>query len=97
MAKSGIELLLAAAGIDPAEIRANIEAFMASMKATAEQVNANQKRIEDKLDLILAAQPPAPTTQHIRENGELTGVLVTEEKFPDEVLKDAGILNGSGG
>jgi hypothetical protein len=100
VASSGIEILLKAAGIDPGEIRASIDQFMSSMKATADAINANQGRIETKLNTIISNQEKASqaasqaTTTHVLENGRPTGVLLTDEKFPDEVLKDAGVLEG---
>ena len=100
MPKSGMEMLLGTMGIDPTEVRASIETFMSTMKSTAEAINANQVRIEVKLDTIIANQDQASqaaaqaSTVPVLENGEATGVLITDEKFPDAVLKDAGVLEG---
>ena len=78
-------------GLDPDELKNSVEAFMFHMKAQAETINANQKRLEDKLDAISekldSIHPPASTTA-IYEDGKHTGVLITTEKFPQEMLDD---------
>ena len=94
MPKSGMEMLLGAMGVDPTEVRANIEDFMTAMKATAVKVSENQDRIEAKLDEILdrlETISPKPSTQELIEDGKATGVLVTDERFPAAMLKDAGM------
>lgn len=50
MPTSGMAMMLKSLGIDPDEIRANVEQFMAGMKAAVEKVEANQLRIEGKLE-----------------------------------------------
>lgn len=77
---------------------------MVHMKDQAAKINANQARIESKLDqqeakfddlreLVLDVVGPRPSTTHILENGEQTGVLVTSEKFPQAMIDD---VNGVG-
>jgi hypothetical protein len=93
-------MLLKAMGVDPAQVKQNIEEFMAMMRTGVEKIDAAQQRIESKLDAILANQELArgtgadrpPSTQHILENGANTGVLITGEKFPKEMLADAGMV-----
>jgi hypothetical protein len=87
VAPSGIGLLLQSFGFNPEEIKGSVESFIAHMKDQAAAINANQARIETKLDTIIDLLPRAMTTP-ILENGEATGVLVTNEKFPQEMLDD---------
>jgi hypothetical protein len=95
MAGSGIEMLLRAAGVDPEEIRGNVERFMLETRAAVNAINANQRSIETKLDLILAAQGGAAITKEYQKpDGSPSGVLETNEKFPDAVLVDAGMIGG---
>jgi hypothetical protein len=95
MAGSGLEMLLRAAGVDPNEIRANVEAFMMQTRQAVQQINANQREIVQKLDLILATMPEAGSTaEYAKPDGSPTGVLETTEKFPAAVLQDAGMIGG---
>lgn len=88
-------MMLKSLGIDPDEIKGSIDQFMQTMKAAAEKINANQLSIEAKLDMIQAKlnemqtiiDDPGHTTQ-IKANGEDTGILVTTERFPKEMLED---------
>ena len=89
---SGMEMMLKAMGLDPDELKSSVEGFMVHMKDQAAKINANQARIEVKLDemreLVLDVVGPRPSTTHILENGEPTGVLVTSEKFPQAMIDD---------
>jgi hypothetical protein len=72
-------------------MEAQVKQFTDGMKAQAEAINANQGRIEAKLETILSrldAISPAPTTTEVLENGEPTGVLVHSEKFPQAMIDD---------
>lgn len=103
MALSGMAGLLKSMGVDTDDIQAQATAFMQGMKAQADTINANQQRIEKKLDEILArldAIAPAPSTREILENDAPTGVLITDEKFPqamiDDVNREAATHGGDG-
>ena len=88
---SGMAGLLKTMGVDTDEIQAQATTFMQGMKAQAETINANQQRIERKLDAILErldSISPAPSTREIIEDGKPTGVLVTDEKFPQAMIDD---------
>ena len=91
MAVSGVGSMLKALGLDPDELKGNVEGFMLFMKAESEKINRNQFRIETKLDQILAnqahASAPSGSTP-ILENGVDTGVFVTDEKFPQAMIDD---------
>lgn len=95
-------MLLSSFGIDPTEMRQNVEGFMVTMKTAAERINANQARLEagqarleDKLDFIQRLiEQPGETVKLTDESGQDTGILLTSEKFPQELLKDAGIIQG---
>ena len=89
MALSGPAMLLKSLGLDPEEIQQNVESFKAAMAAAVAKIDANQARIEAKLDDILAGQKGE--TIAIKEDGKHTGVLMTTEKFPDEMLRDVGL------
>jgi hypothetical protein len=118
---SGVEMLLNSLGIDPAEMRQNIEGFMLTMKTAAEKINANQSRleagqarIEEKLDAITNSQEqqgllfidmmdsvngiamkleqPGETTRLETVDGRDAHVLLTTEKFPRDMLREAGII-----
>lgn len=103
--------LLKTMGFDPDAMKAQLEAFIQNMQAAAAAISANQARLEAqgakieaqgeailaRLDLIA----PAPRTVEIIEDGKPTGVLITDEKFPqqmiDDVFKEAppgGAVNG---
>ena len=95
----GKAMMMQALGLDPEELKLSAEAFMANMKQQAETINANQRRLEDKLDaagsklgeladLITELVGPRPSTTAILENGRHTGVLITDEKFPQEMIDD---------
>ena len=96
MAVSGMAMMLKSLGLDPDELKASVEAFMSHMKDQADKINANQARLEandarleEKLDHVLSGITVAPseagTTTPILENGKATGVIVTDEKFPQEM------------
>ena len=89
MVLSGPAMLLKSLGLDPEEIQQNVESFKAAMAAAVAKIDANQARIEAKLDDILAGQKGE--TIAIKEDGKHTGVLMTTEKFPDEMLRDVGL------
>jgi hypothetical protein len=91
MALSGMAGLLKSMGVDTDDIQAQATTFMQGMKAQADTINANQQRIEKKLDEILGrldAISPAPSTREILENDAPTGVLITDEKFPQAMIDD---------
>ena len=94
MALSGPAMLLKSLGLDPEEIQQNVESFKAAMAAAVAKIDANQARIEAKLDEILAGQKGETTA--IVEDGKHTGVLMTTEKFPDAMLRDVGLEAVSG-
>lgn len=80
-------------GLDPEEIKANIDGFMLHMKAQGEKVEANQIRIEQKLDahtelLAILVDQKTGTSTAILENGVDTGTFVTSEKFPQRMIDD---------
>jgi hypothetical protein len=102
MAASGMAMMLKSLGLDPDELKGNVEAFMSHMKDQAEKINQNQARLESKLDalenslgniahilaaLSLLVAPQASTTA-ILENGAHSGNLITSEKFPTEMIED---------
>lgn len=91
MALSGPAMLLKSLGLDPEELQQNVEAFKLTIAAAVEKIEVNQARIEAKLDQIIAALPVKGETMAIEEDGKETGVLVTTEKFPDEMLRDVGL------
>lgn len=114
MPVSGMAMMLKSLGIDPDEIRGNVEQFMAYMKAAADKINANQAVIELKLrelqtqgtnlweqnntlrqhiDRIEKLIDLPGETVHIKENGLGTGILVTTEKFPQELIDEANSSN----
>ena len=83
--------LLKTMGVDTDDIQAQATNFMQGMKAQADTINANQQRIEKKLDEILGrldAISPAPATREILEDDKPTGVLITDEKFPQAMIDD---------
>jgi hypothetical protein len=96
MAVSGMASMMKALGLDPEELRANVEKFMAEMKGQAAAINANQARIETKLDEILAALPPRPSSRAILENGVDTGTFITNEKFPQAMIDDVNGVKRDG-
>jgi hypothetical protein len=90
-------MMLRSLGLDPDELKANVEGFMVTMKAAVEKVEANQLRIESKLEhlsecsaaiilkLDTIIQEPLSfqgTSRPIFEDGKHTGVILTDEKFP---------------
>jgi hypothetical protein len=99
MAQSGMEMLLGK--LTPDGIKTQVEGFIANMQGQAQALNENQRRIEAKLDSIegkldtvtelLRGLIPQTSTTPIMQNGEATGVLITNEKFPQEMLSEAGI------
>lgn len=95
MAANGMATMLKALGLDPDELKANVETFMSGMKAQADAINANQIRLEAKLDnlttLMLELMGPRPQTREIYENGERTGVLITDERFPQALIDDVNV------
>jgi hypothetical protein len=96
MPVSGVATMLKAFGLDPDEIRGNIEGFMQHMKEQGAKVEANQLRVETKLDAIIErldrAAPAEGSSTPILENGHDTGVFVTSEKFPQRLIDD---VNGA--
>lgn len=52
MAASGMAMMLKSLGLDPDELKANVEAFMLHMKAQAEKINQNQARLEAMLGYV---------------------------------------------
>lgn len=109
MAVSGMAGLLKSMGVDADQIQTNIELFTAGMKAQAETINANQvrleaqgARIETKLNQVLdrldAMDPGGdPRTREVFENGKPTGVLITNEKFPQALIDDVNKGGASDG
>lgn len=98
MSDSGMGMMMKALGLDPAVIQQHVEAFTTHMKDQAAAINANQQRIEAKLDAILARQaaelgPRETTTELLDADGRGTNVLVTNERFPQAMLDD---VNGVG-
>jgi hypothetical protein len=97
---TGMEQMLKMLGIDPDQVKANIEAFMGSIKESIVKIDAaqgriegTQARIEGKIDLLISFAPPKPATTAIVDGeGKATGVLYTEEQFPDAMLAEAGLL-----
>ena len=88
MSDSGMAMMLKSFGFDTDGIKRDLEQFMGAMKNGVEKINANQAAIEAKLDHIVnLIQQPGETTA-ITVNGENTGVLLTTEKFPQEMLDD---------
>ena len=102
MGSTGTAMMLKALGLDPEEIKANIEGFMQQMRDQAHTINGNQLRIETKLDAIdgtlrrlaisaaaggLGAVPKS-TAELCDNQGDPTGVLVTNERFPQQLLED---------
>lgn len=90
MAVSGMQMMLKSLGLDPDDLKANVEGFMVMMKGAVEKVEANQLRIEghlgrieSKLDM-LGADPLTfkDSSRAIYEDGKHTGVILTDEKFP---------------
>lgn len=101
MAVNGMTTMMKAMGLDPDELKATVEQFMGGMKDQAAKINANQGRLETKLDVILmklAELSPIVATRQILENGEATGVLITNERFPQEMIDDVngGPRDGGG-
>jgi hypothetical protein len=92
MIESGMTAMMKALGLDPVELKAHVEAFTSHMKEQAAAINANQRRIEAKLDVIdekLAALVPRETTTEILDNaGVGTNVLITSERFPQAMIDD---------
>jgi hypothetical protein len=104
MAASGMAIMLKTLGLDPDELKSNVDGFMSHMKDQAATINANQQRIEAKLEHIEAKTDnvltlmverigPPPSTTAILENGEHTGILITNEKFPQEMIDDVNLAS----
>lgn len=92
MSDSGMAMMLKSFGFDTDGIKRDLEQFMLAMKTGVEKINANQARIEEKLQRIEnLIEHPGETTAII-ENGENTGILLTTEKFPREMLEDAAMI-----
>lgn len=107
MSQSGVQMVMSRLGLDPAELTKHVEAFTADMKAAAAAINANQQRIETKLDEIDAkvdeclnrtgAQPvEASTTEILDAQGRPTNVLVTSERFPQRMIDDVSENRSAG-
>lgn len=92
MGESGMAMMLRSLGFDADGMKRNMEEFMGAMKAGVEKINANQATIEAKLDRIEKLVERPGTTTAIMEDGEPTGVLMTTEKFPNEILEDAAAI-----
>lgn len=111
---SGMGMMMKAMGVDPEEIKGSVTAFMETVKSSIEKIDANQKRIEDKLEKIVATQAIHTTAisiilDHLKDvraerhvavinepspkllamDGTDSGAIVSEEKFPQEVLDAA--------
>ena len=65
MAMSGAAMLLKSMGLDPEELQQSIEAFKSSMAGAVQKIDANQARIEAKLDEIIAALPAKGETHPV--------------------------------
>lgn len=95
MPESGMTMMLKSLGFDTDGMKRDLEQFMLAMKTGVEKINANQARIEAKLERIEnLIEQPGKTTAIADENGEHTGILLTTEKFPREMLEDAGMKQG---
>ena len=102
MPVSGMQMMLRSLGLDPDELRANVEGFMGTMKAAVEKVEANQLRIEGQLQRIegkldqIGLDPLVfkESTRPIYEDGRSTGVIITDEKFPRAVYGNAQEFTG---
>ncbi len=93
MVQSGMSQMLKSLGFDTDALKKDIEQFMGAVKSGIETINANQARIEAKLDRIeKLVEHPGTTTSIATEAGEESGVLLTTEKFPNEILEDAGMV-----
>ena len=103
MPPSGMGMMLKSMGLDPDELKANVETFMQHMKEQADKINANQARLEEMITAnqaslnsiaqILSGLSTLVTTQNstthiLDEEGKKSGVLITSEKFPQEMLDD---------
>lgn len=93
---SGMNMLLKTMGVNPDEIRRSIDAFMVGQRELLTRIEANQLRVEAKLDAMLAQQTrayavpdTAPTVELTDHAGRGLGVVLTEEKFPQVVLDAA--------
>lgn len=97
---SGMGMLLKTLGVNPDEIRASIDSFMSGQKELLTRIAANQERleassarIEAKLQFVIDQQvtpyPHPSTTTELLSNGRPTGIVVSDEKFPQVVLDDA--------
>jgi hypothetical protein len=92
MSMNGMGMMLKSLGIDPDELKRNVEEFMSVVKASLQKVDANQARIETKLDSILTrldGLAPEPSTTEIMANGAASGILITNEKFPRQMMDEA--------
>jgi hypothetical protein len=89
MAESGVTMMLRAMGVDPDGIKRDVQQFMESVKAMGDKLDANQQRIEAKLDRIQRElEHPGETVEINKPNGEATGVLLTTEKFPEQMVAE---------
>jgi hypothetical protein len=96
--RSGLEQLLGNVGLDPAMIDAHVEGVRTLIRNAAAELNANQRRIESKLDAIDAklaqmAAEPASTREILDAEGNPSHVLITNERFPQAMIDD---VNGVG-
>jgi hypothetical protein len=89
--ESGMSMMLKSLGFDTEGVKRDLEQFMNAMKTGVEKINTNQVRIEEKLDRIERLVEHPGTTTAIERDGEPSGVLLTTEKFPREILEDAGM------
>jgi hypothetical protein len=102
MTMSGMGMMLKSLGIDPDEIRQNVEVFMQQMKAAIEEVKQNQVRLESKQDLILTNQQhfnlliaslmeSGNTTLLHDHEGKSMDIAISDEKFPQVVIDAANV------
>jgi hypothetical protein len=96
MAETGTMRLLKSLGLDTEGMQRDAQQFMQTIQLGVEKINANQERIESKLDRIeKILNQPGHTSEIRTASGEPTGVLVTTERFPQEMIDDAQVV-GSG-
>jgi hypothetical protein len=91
-------------GLNPDELRANVDGFMQGMKAQADKIDANQarleaqgQRIEARLEELAAKLEGEGSTREIYEDGKPTGVLITSERFPQALIDDVNNGGNHGG
>jgi hypothetical protein len=96
----GVQNMLKSMGFDPEEMKRVATLFMDGQRALLESIDANQKRIEAKIDGVSSrlqfvidqqtrAYLPGSTTELKDSDGRGLGVVVTDEKFSQVILDDA--------